>query len=45
MSELATLEKKGEVSIITLNDGKANVFSYPMLETIQNILADIPKDR
>ena len=45
MSELATLEKKGEVSIITLNDGKANVFSYPMLETIQNILADIPKDK
>ena len=44
MSELATLEKKGEVSIITLNDGKANVFSHPMLETIQNILADIPKD-
>ena len=45
MSELATLKTEGEVSIITLDDGKANVFSYPMLETLQKILSEIPKDK
>lgn len=44
MSELATLKKEGDVSVITLDDGKANVFSLPMLETLQSILAEIPKD-
>jgi enoyl-CoA hydratase len=45
MSELATLKTEGDVSIITLDDGKANVFSYPMLETLQKILSEIPKDK
>ena len=45
MSELATLKSEGDVSIITLDDGKANVFSYPMLETLQKILSEIPKDK
>ena len=31
--QLATLTKEGEVSIITLNDGKANVFLMRCLKT------------
>ena len=29
--QLATLTKEGDVSIITLDDGKANVFSNAMI--------------
>ena len=43
MSELATLKTEGDVSIITLDDGKANVFSYPMLETLQKFFPRFPK--
>ena len=45
MSELATLKTEGDVSIITLDDGKANVFSYPMLETLQKFCLKYPKTK
>jgi enoyl-CoA hydratase len=44
MSDLATLTKQGEVSIIKLDDGKANAFSFDMLESLNACLADVPKD-
>ena len=34
MTDLATLTKKGDVSIIKLDDGKANAFSLDMLESL-----------
>ena len=43
--DYGALKTEGDVSIITLDDGKANVFSYPMLETLQKILSEIPKDK
>ena len=42
--QLATLTKEGEVSIITLNDGKANVFSVNMSNTIHSLLDEVPED-
>jgi enoyl-CoA hydratase len=42
--EYATLRREGSVSIITMNDGKANVFSHPMSMTIESLLDDVPKD-
>ena len=42
--QLATLTKEGEVSIITLNDGKANVFSANMSNTIHSLLDEVPED-
>ena len=41
--QLATLTKEGEVSIITLNDGKANVFSANMSNTIHSLLDEVPE--
>ena len=41
---LATLTKHNDVSIITLDDGKANVFSYDMLFALNECLKDVPKD-
>ena len=38
MSEPAILSKEGDISTITLDDGKVNVFSLEMLESIQNCL-------
>jgi len=43
--QLATLTKEGDVSIITLDDGKANVFSSAMSSTINNLLDEIPDDK
>ena len=40
----ATLTKDGEISIITLNDGKANVFSPAMIKDVNNCLDDVPTD-
>ena len=34
--KLATLTTKDNISIITLDDGKANVFSTAMIEDINN---------
>tara|TARA_A100001011_G_scaffold399668_1_gene509446 strand:- start:1880 stop:2575 length:696 start_codon:yes stop_codon:yes gene_type:complete len=44
MTDLATLTKNGDVSIIKLDDGKANAFSLNMLESLNSCLAEVPKD-
>jgi enoyl-CoA hydratase len=44
MSEIATLNKEGDVSIIKLDDGKANAFSYEMLSTFNKLLNQVPRD-
>ena len=43
--QLATLTSEGDVSIITLNDGKANVFSPQMSKTISSLLDEVPDDK
>ena len=40
--QLATLTTDEDVSIITLDDGKANVFSAQMSETINSLLEISP---
>ena len=42
--QTATLTKDGDVSIITLDDGKANVFSTNMSNTINSLLDSVPED-
>ena len=45
MSEkLATLKKEDNVSILTLDDGKANVFSAEMSQHINECLDDVPTE-
>ena len=44
-NQLATLSTDEDVSIITLDDGKANVFSTAMSETINTILDQVPEDK
>lgn len=41
----AILTQHDDVSIITLDDGKANVFSANMSNTINSLLDDVPDDR
>ena len=41
----ATLTQHDDVSIITLDDGKANVFSANMSHTINSLLDEVPDDR
>jgi len=43
--QLATLTSEDDVSIITLNDGKANVFSPEMSKTISSLLDEVPDDK
>ena len=43
--QLATLTTEGDVSIITLDDGKANVFSNAMISTIDQLLDEVPNDK
>ena len=43
-SPKATLTKEGEISIITLNDGKANVFSPAMIKDVNGCLDNVPTD-
>ena len=43
--QIATLTIEGDVSIITLNDGKANVFSPEMSSTVSNLLDQVPGDK
>ena len=43
--QIATLTTEGDVSIITLNDGKANVFSPEMSSTVSNLLDQVPEDK
>lgn len=42
--KLATLTQRNNISIITLDDGKANAFSYEMLSTFNELLAQVPRD-
>jgi len=35
---IATLSQENDISIITLDDGKANAFSYDMLTQVNNSL-------
>ena len=44
MTDIAKLSKEGDISIIKLDDGKANAFSFDMLSTVQGFLNEIPKD-
>ena len=44
-SELVNLSVEGDVSIITLDDGKANVFSPLMSEAIGTLLDKVPVDQ
>ena len=43
--QTATLTQDGDVSIITLDDGKANVFSTNMSNTINSLLDSVPDDK
>jgi len=43
--KLATLTSKDDVSIITLDDGKANVFSPKMIKDINECLDKVPTER
>jgi enoyl-CoA hydratase len=41
---IATLSKEGDISIIKLDDGKANAFSHDMLSQVNELLAKVPRD-
>ena len=41
---IATLSKEGDISIIKLDDGKANAFSYDMLAQVNELLSKVPRD-
>ena len=41
---IATLSKDSDISIIKLDDGKANAFSYDMLFQLNELLAKVPRD-
>jgi len=41
---IATLSKESDISIIKLDDGKANAFSYDMLSQVNELLAKVPRD-
>ena len=43
--ELATLKTEGDVSMITFDDGKANVFSLAMSQTIEKLLDEVSDDK
>ena len=43
-NSFATLTQEGEISIITLDDGKANVFSEEMTQDINDCLDKVPTD-
>ena len=43
--KLATFSQKDDISIITLDDGKANVFSSAMIEDINRCLDKVPTDK
>ena len=41
--KLATLSQEDNISIITLDDGKVNAFSYDMLAQVHSLLDEIPQ--
>ena len=42
--KLATLSQENDISIIKLDDGKANAFSFEMLSQVNALLAQVQKD-
>ena len=45
MEKLTTLKSKDDVSIITIDDGKANVFSKNMIDDFNECLDNVPTDK
>jgi enoyl-CoA hydratase len=43
-NEFVSLNREGSVSIITMDDGKANAFSSAMIAAFNGCLNDVPKD-
>lgn len=43
-NEFASLKREGSISIITMDDGKANAFSVAMIAAFNGCLDDVPKD-
>ncbi|MDG2061273.1 MAG: crotonase/enoyl-CoA hydratase family protein [SAR86 cluster bacterium] len=43
--ELASINQEGEVSVITLDDGKANVFSIDMIKAVDKLLDKVPVEK
>ena len=41
---IASISKENDISIITLDDGKANAFSFEMLTKVNELLAQVPRD-
>ena len=41
---IATLSRENDISIIKLDDGKANAFSYDMLSQVNELLTKVPRD-
>ena len=41
---IATLSQENDISIIKLDDGKANAFSYDMLSQVNELLAKVPRE-
>ena len=44
LAKIATLTKKDDISIITLDDGKANVFSPKMIQDVNECLDKVPTE-
>ena len=44
IDSIATLSKENDISIIKLDDGKANAFSYDMLCQVNDLLKKVPRD-
>ena len=42
--DFATLTREGNVSVITMHDGKANAFSNEMIEDFNRCLKGVPRD-
>ena len=43
-NEFASLTREGDISIVTMHDGKANAFSSKMSEDFNGCLSEVPKD-
>lgn len=45
MSKKATLKQEDNISIIKIDDGKVNIFSIDLIETMNTLLKEVPKDK
>ena len=45
MSDLVTYDRDGPVSIVTMDDGKVNVFSFDMLRALHGALDEAERDQ